>query len=223
MNHTGKKEILCEQVSIIEGYKYVNESGGDKIMFLEALLSKAEVVNGNKRTYPKPVLKSAFNKIYEKIKSRSVTGELGHPEKRLETLPQYESHLVSEANWDESTGEIIGTLEVLNYDKGSPGYILEQRIKHRVRTGVSSRGCGSIEDSEIPGVSRVCEDLEIVTWDIVTEPSNPGSWVDLREAVLYEQLLVEAKKISGQKTLDRDLKKLLHEYIDISIENSGLI
>ena len=39
--------------------------------------------------------------------------------------------------------------------------------------GISSRGLGSIEYKD--GVDVVCEDYEMVTWDLVSDPSTQGA------------------------------------------------
>lgn len=205
--------VMTDFSSLCESFDYKTQ-GENKVMVLEGLFSKADVVNGNKRMYPSPVLKMACNKLIPKVNERAVTGELGHPADRLESLPQLESHVITEVVWNEAKKEVYGKAEVLNYGPGTMGHILEQRILHKIKTGISSRACGSVENTEVPNVVRVCEDLEIFTYDIVTEPSSPGSWVSLKEALLYENLVHELKKMPGCATFDQSCKKLLREYID---------
>jgi len=212
---TMTEKLLIDFASLLEGHSYIKGKDGQQVMTLEGLFSKAEVVNGNNRTYPAPILKRAIDLLMPKVNERSVTGELGHPADRIESLPQLESHLISSLRWDDGSKEVWGLLEVLNYGPGSMGYLLEQRILHKVKTGISSRATGSTEPTEVSGVVQVCEDLRVATYDIVTDPSNPGSWVGLKEARLYEQVLAESRKQVGNLTMDVNFKKALFEYFDI--------
>jgi hypothetical protein len=209
------EKLLIDFASLLEGHTYIKGKDGQDVMTLEGLFSKAEVVNGNRRTYPAPILKRAIDRLCEKVNDRAVTGELGHPADRIESLPQLESHLITRLTWVDPGKEVFGLLEVLNYGPGSMGYLLEQRILHKVKTGISSRATGSTEPTEVSGVVRVCEDLAIATYDIVTDPSNPGSWVGLKEARLYEQVLQESQKQVGNRTMDADFKKLIFAYFDV--------
>ncbi len=214
------KKLIIDFSSILEGYDYttINEK---KVMSFHGLFSKADVVNGNNRTYPEVVLKCAVNKLLPAISERRITGELGHPAERMETLPDMESHLIVELNWNGLSKEASGRAEVLNYGPGSKGFLLEQRFLHKVKTGLSSRGSGSLRSTAVPGVQEVCEDLEFITYDVVCDPSSPGSWMDIKEAKLYEQVLRESKKQVGSYTFDREFKKILHAYIDVAGQNTN--
>ena len=55
------------------------------------------------------------------------------------------------------------------------GNILKELIKNGVTVGVSSRGMGSLQD--IGGVMEVQDDFELLCWDFVSTPSNPGSYM----------------------------------------------
>ena len=228
MKKLNEKKILIDSSSLVESFDYKQNEKGEKIMFIEGLFSKSDVVNGNRRNYPKAVLKYAINEMLPRIKKRSVTGELGHPDERLETIPEREAILITEISWDDVKGEAWGVCEVLNYGPGSHGFMLEKRIERKIPTGISSRATGSLSNSDVQGVSMVNEDLEIYCYDVVCEPSNPGSWLNLKEgkwlnlneAMLYEKVLEESKKCPGKNTMDRDCKKLLYQYFDEAIKNA---
>ena len=56
---------------------------------------------------------------------------------------------------------------------------LKALIENNVQVGVSSRGMGSLEDKG--GVLEVQDDFELLCWDFVSTPSNPGSYMHLTE------------------------------------------
>ena len=75
-----------------------------------------------------------------------------------------------------------------------------QNIKSGVTVGVSSRGMGSLEDRG--GVMEVQDDFELLCWDFVSTPSNPGS---------YMTTLNEGKNIV---TYDyTNVNKVIHEIL----------
>jgi hypothetical protein len=75
----------------------------------------------------------------------------------------------------------MGKIEILNTPSGQ---ILEALIRNNVTVGVSSRGMGSLEQNG--NVMEVQDDFELLCWDFVSTPSNPGSYMSvLREGKEY--------------------------------------
>ena len=72
--------------------------------------------------------------------------------------------------WDKDN--VIGKIEIL---PTATGNILRALIENNVQVGVSSRGMGSLEDRG--GVLEVQDDFELLCWDFVSTPSNPGSYM----------------------------------------------
>jgi hypothetical protein len=74
-------------------------------------------------------------------------------------------------------------------------------MKSGVTVGVSSRGMGSLEENR-QGVLEVQDDFELLCWDFVSTPSNPGS---------YMHTINEGKNIV---TYDyADVNKVIHEIL----------
>jgi len=96
-------------------------------------------------------------------------GELDHPESSVINL-QNVSHLISDYWWDGDN--VIGKIEILPTPSGN---ILKELIKAGVTVGVSSRGMGSLEQNG--NVMEVQDDFELLCWDFVSTPSNPGSFM----------------------------------------------
>ena len=141
---------------------------------VEGILATAEIKNGNGRYYSKDLWNREIDKYQELINENRATGELDHPESQVINLKNV-SHNIKEMHWDGDN--VIGTIEILPTPSGN---ILKALIDSGISVGVSSRGMGSLEESG--GVMEVQDDFELLCWDFVSTPSNPGSYMSpLRE------------------------------------------
>ena len=145
----------------------VNKDNGNLIV--EGILATAEVKNGNGRYYAKDLWEREMDKYSQLIKERRSMGELDHPESSVINL-QNVSHLISDYWWDGDN--VMGKIEILPTHSGN---ILKEIIKAGVTVGVSSRGMGSLEQNG--NVMEVQDDFELLCWDFVSTPSNPGSFM----------------------------------------------
>jgi hypothetical protein len=68
----------------------------------------------------------------------------------------------------------MGKIEILPTVSGN---ILKALIDNNVMVGVSSRGMGSLK--QIGETLEVQDDFELLCWDFVSTPSNPGSYMNL--------------------------------------------
>ena len=144
----------------------VNEDGN---LLVEGVLATAEVKNGNGRYYARDLWEREMEKYNELIEQRRSMGELDHPESQVVNLKNV-SHLIKEYSWDGDN--IKGIIEILPTPSGN---ILKELIKNGVTVGVSSRGMGSLEQRG--NVMEVQDDFELLCWDFVSTPSNPGSYM----------------------------------------------
>ena len=144
----------------------VNKETGN--LMVEGVLATAEVKNGNGRYYSKELWQREMDKYSQLIEERRSMGELDHPESSVINL-QNVSHLISEYSWDGNN--VMGKIEILPTPSGN---ILKELIKAGVTVGVSSRGMGSLEQNG--NVMEVQDDFELLCWDFVSTPSNPGSY-----------------------------------------------
>ena len=165
------KSLLIEtntfKINPLQLTENVNKETGN--LMVEGVLATAEVKNGNGRYYSKDLWNREMEKYGEIIKERRSMGELDHPESSVINL-QNVSHLISEYWWDGDN--CMGKIEILPTPSGN---ILKELIKSGVTVGVSSRGMGSLEDKG--GVMEVQDDFELLCWDFVSTPSNPGSFM----------------------------------------------
>ena len=109
----------------------------------------------------------------ELVQENRATGELDHPESQVINLKNV-SHNIKDINWDGKN--IMGTIEILPTPSGN---ILKALIDSGITVGVSSRGMGSLEQKG--DLMEVQDDFELLCWDFVSTPSNPGSFMALRE------------------------------------------
>jgi hypothetical protein len=108
----------------------------------------------------------------EVVRENRATGELDHPESTIINLKNV-SHIIREIWWNGD--KVMGKLEILPTVSGN---ILKALIDNNVTVGVSSRGMGSLKQMS-EGTLEVQDDFELLCWDFVSTPSNPGSYMQL--------------------------------------------
>jgi hypothetical protein len=172
------KQLLIETrhfspkpLSLLEGMK----SNGN--VFVEGILATVEVKNGNGRYYKRELWEREIDNFMRKIqmKSTETCGELDHPDSQVINLKNA-SHAMREVYW--KGDEIWGKVEIFS-DMGdlgtSSGRIAGALVKNGLLIGISSRGMGSLK--QMGEVMEVQDDFELLTWDLVSNPSNPDSWM----------------------------------------------
>jgi hypothetical protein len=172
------KQLLIETrhfspkpLSLLEGMK----NNGN--VFVEGILATVEVKNGNGRYYKKELWEREIDNFMRKIqmKSTETCGELDHPDSQVINLKNA-SHAIRELYW--KGDEIWGKVEIFS-DMGdlgtSSGRIAGALVKNGLLIGISSRGMGSLK--QMGEVMEVQDDFELLTWDLVSNPSNPDSWM----------------------------------------------
>lgn len=137
-----------------------------------------EVVNGNKRRYPRRLWEKVVNdpEVQKAIASRMVKGEVEHPADGQTNLARV-SHLITKLYM--KGDEVIGEAEILDTPSG---LILQEFFRKRIPTGISSRGRGSSSFQD--GVEIVEADTyKFDTFDFVCSPSAPGAYPGLAESL----------------------------------------
>jgi len=138
---------------------------------VEGILATAEVKNGNGRYYSKDLWEREIDKYQEVVKQNRACGELDHPESSIINLKNV-SHIIRKVWWDGD--KVLGKIEILPTTSGN---ILKALIENNVMVGVSSRGMGSLK--QMGETLEVQDDFELLAWDFVSTPSNPGSYMHL--------------------------------------------
>jgi len=152
----------------------VNKS--EPLIIKNVLLQRADAVNGNKRIYPREVLEREDKRYQETIREKRAVGELDHPDSSIVSLDNG-CHRVIETRWNGD--DLLGDIEVLY--RLTKGKQLLGYLQHKVPLGVSSRGVGSLQQSEDKSAAVVGDDFEHVAYDIVSTPSTQGAFMAIKE------------------------------------------
>ena len=134
------------------------------------ILATAEVKNGNGRYYKRSLWQREIDKYMDNVKERRALGELDHPESAVINLKNA-SHNIIDIYWDGNT--VMGKIEILPTPSGN---ILKALLESNIKLGVSSRGMGSLKENA-DGLLEVQDDFDLLCWDFVSTPSNPGSYM----------------------------------------------
>lgn len=188
------KQVLIEtqlfkpKVSLVEGLK--SDRGN---WLVEGVLATCEVKNGNGRYYARELWERELDKYMSSINENRALGELDHPESQVINLKNV-SHNIADAWW---VGDhIVGRIEILPTPSGN---ILKTLIENNITVGVSSRGMGSLEQRG--EILEVQDDFELLCWDFVSTPSNPGSWMK----TLNESKIQNIDKYSNINSIITDI------------------
>lgn len=149
-----------------------SDSSGEKKYFIEGIFAQAETKNRNGRLYPKRILEKAIQEYQPKIDAKRSIGELNHPPHPT-VNPERASHMVESLHWDGNN--VIGKARILT--TMPMGKIAKALIDEGVKFGVSTRGLGSLSESQ-RGIKLVCDDFVLNTIDIVSEPSGIDCFVE---------------------------------------------
>ena len=193
------KQLIVDYLPFEVRPEQINESmkdNGGKLI-VKGVLQRAEAKNQNGRIYPREILEREADKYTSDfIKQRRAMGELDHPESSVVNL-QNVSHNVKEMHWEGDN--LLGTVEVL----GTPsGNILKELFKSGIKLGISSRGMGSVSESQ--GNTVVEDDFQLICFDFVSEPSTPGAF-----------MMKEAKEIKNEVFIKADrINRLLNEVLN---------
>ena len=151
----------------------VEEKDGKKSMFIEGVFLQGNLKNRNNRMYPVEILEKEVNRYTESFISKGrALGELGHPEGPTVNLDRV-SHKITSLQREGSN--FVGKAKLLDTPMG---VIAKSLLDEGVTLGVSSRGMGSLRDTQ-EGYKVVGEDFMLATAaDIVADPSAPDAFVN---------------------------------------------
>lgn len=153
-------ETMCESV------------GDKKNWYIQGIFMQEDVVNRNKRRYPRSVLEPEVGRyIREWVEPRRAIGELNHPNSPIPD-PNFATHLTESIEKEGSN--YIGKARIISSERGRNVIAL---LEVDVRLGVSSRATGNTKKSPIDGINEVQSDLRIGAIDIVLHPSAPDAFV----------------------------------------------
>ena len=197
---TARMEVLAEATA----------DGQGKNLYMKGIFVQGGVKNANQRVYPVQEIAEAVNSVNAQLKDGySVLGELDHPDDLKINLDRV-CHMITDMWMDGPNG--FGKLKVLPTPMGQ---LVTTMLQSGVKLGVSSRGSGNVNES-----SGHVSDFEIVTVDIVAQPSAPNAY----PKAVYEGLMnmrhghrvLDMARDAGanqkvQKYLQEEVKRLIKD------------
>jgi hypothetical protein len=164
------KQVLIEtQFFTAKPLKLVEDTVPTSNPLVEGILATCEVKNGNGRYYSRELWEREMDKYMENVNANRALGELDHPDSSIINLKNV-SHNIKKIWWDGDN--VMGAIELLPTPSGN---ILRALFENKIPVGVSSRGMGSLK--QMGDLMEVQDDFELLCWDFVSTPSNPGSYM----------------------------------------------
>ena len=147
-----------------------------KDLYMKGIMIQGGVRNANQRVYPVNEIGRAVKTLNDQItEGFSVLGEVDHPEGLNINIDRV-SHMITECWMDGDNG--YGKLKILPTPMGN---LVKTMLEAGVKLGVSSRGSGNVAEDG----SNTVSDFEIITVDVVAQPSAPGAY----PTPIYETLM----------------------------------
>ena len=169
---------LRENLSFDQAKMVVESDGTEngKNLFMSGIFIQGDKRNQNQRVYPAKEIARAVKTLNDQIEGGySVLGEVDHPDDLRINLDRV-CHMVTKMWMDGADG--YGKLKILPTPMGN---LVKTMLESSVKLGVSSRGSGNVREDGSGEVS----DFEIITIDVVAQPSAPGAY----PTPIYEHLM----------------------------------
>jgi hypothetical protein len=186
------------------------DGSGGKTLYMKGICIQGDKRNANERVYPVREISRAVETVNEQIKNGlSVLGEVDHPDDLKINLDRV-CHTVEGMWMNGSDG--YGKLKILPTPMGQ---LVKTMLDAGVKLGVSSRGSGNVNDA-----NGHVSDFEIVTVDVVAQPSAPNAYpTAIYEGLMnmkYGHKVIEIAKEVGQdnkvqRYLKEEVKRLIKE------------
>ena len=167
--------MLLRDFNEFQPLQILSEGKSSKTMKVRGIFSEAEKRNGNGRIYEKKLLEREVRNLQPQIAERRLCGELDHPNDEVVHLANV-SHIIT--NLQMEGNNLVGEAEFLDTPSGR---ILQELAKAGVRIGISSRATGSVEHDMKEDAYMVQDNLRMITWDMVADPSCQNAFPQLVE------------------------------------------
>ena len=165
---------LREHLTFDQANVVLENANEGKDLYLKGIIIQGGIRNANQRVYPVDEIGRAVKTLNDQISGGyTPLGEVDHPEGLNINIDRV-SHMITECWMDGDNG--YGKLKILPTPMGQ---LVKTMLEAGVKLGVSSRGSG-----EVDGSGNVA-DFEIITVDVVAQPSAPGAY----PTPIYEHLM----------------------------------
>jgi hypothetical protein len=198
-----KIQYLRENLSFDQARVVLESDDKDgKNLYLKGISIQGGIKNANQRVYPVVEITNAVKTLNDQIQNGySVLGEVDHPDDLKVNLDRV-SHMITDMWMDGPNG--YSKMKILPTPMGN---LIRTMLEAGVKLGVSSRGSGNVSDG-----SGEVSDFEIITVDIVAQPSAPGAY----PTPIYENLMnnrggLRAFRVAQEVKEDPKAQKYLRE------------
>lgn len=179
---------------------------------VSAVFQKYGIKNANRRIYPEDILKPAVEE-YLKTKvhgfGNAAIGALDHPLNSSALSLHDVTHKILDLKWVNNT--LIGEMEL----HLSPGYrrygicstsgdLAANLILDNILIGVSSRGVGDVQEKY---GDYIVSEYELISWDVVAEPSTPNAFIDFEMSNL-EQFIESDSTKDEKKSINEKMEHI---------------
>lgn len=171
-----KRLALCEPQLVeceVIGEEVIDEKTQESVLKVSVKWQQADLINTNKRVYPRSILEREINRIQPDLKAGKVFGAAYHPDKGGAEVPDVA--MIWRSAKIEKDGSCTGKIDILPTRHGKDAQTI---IKAGGSIGISSRGYGTttqktdIIGGERQSFSQVNDDFFLKTpGDIVLSPS----------------------------------------------------
>jgi len=189
--------------SVVPIYEEVDVTGSDgtvtkkKELFITGPFLQGRIKNRNGRIYPVSMLEKAIDSFKkEKMRGVGVGGELNHPQSSIQVDLERVSHYISELYMEGDNG--MGKAKIATTPMGE---IARSLINDGMVLGVSTRGVGKL--NKTAEGDDLVSDFELVTIDIVSDPSAPNAFVEAVMEGLEYYIDNGSSEIKLATTIDR--------------------
>jgi len=171
-----KVSYLREHLSFDQaGIMMESDDKDGKSLYLKGIAIQGGIRNANQRVYPVDEIERAVKTLNDQLQSGySVLGEVDHPDDLKVNLDRV-SHMITQMWMEGPNG--YGKMKILPTPMGN---LIRTMLESGVKLGVSSRGSGNVDE-----MSGKVSDFEIITVDVVAQPSAPGAY----PTPVYEHLM----------------------------------
>ena len=200
--------LLIENLSYDQAKMEMTHDGEGKNLYLKGICIQGGVKNANQRVYPITEINRAIETLNKQIKTGySVLGEVDHPTNLRINLDRV-SHMITEMWLDGPNG--YGKMKILPTPMGN---LVRTMLESGVKLGVSSRGSGNVNEND-----GAVSDFDIVTVDIVAQPSAPNAY----PTAVYEglmnmkgghRILEMAKDLNNDQRVQKYLQQEVAKFI----------
>ena len=165
INEDQSLNALCEselhEFQLVEGIQ-----DEEKFFYIRGKFATIEHINNNKRIYPRALWEREVAKYQTQIENGTINTlmEWEHPKGRLTVDPKNAVAKITKL-WIEGD-YVMGEAVIFDTPQAET---IKSMIRHGVKISVSSRASGSV------GADRVVSNFNLITFDIVTNPSDQSA------------------------------------------------